>query len=81
MNMNDDERQDRDMDLLKKYVAQLGEFFDSVHIFATRAVNDGTINCQYGSGNWFARYGQVRAWALKEDQGFRNMAPADDEED
>ncbi len=53
--------------LLEKHAQDLGEHFDSVQIFATRhdASEGGTINLSYGSGNWFARYGQVADWITK----------------
>lgn len=74
--MNDtDERpnsEDEDIALLKRHVAILSEHFDSVHIFATRHLGDeGTISCQEGCGNWFARKGQITEWVLKQDEGTR----------
>lgn len=70
----DDE--ERDMDLLQRHVSQLSMHFDTIQVFATRSHPDGTVNCHYGDGNWFARYGQVRTWLVKEEQSFRNMAPS-----
>ena len=47
---------------------QLGEHFDTVMIFVTlHSGNDvGTIAISRGSGNWYARYGQVQEWIVKE---------------
>jgi hypothetical protein len=61
---------DSDMDELKKCVAELMKRFDCVQIFASRheADSGGTVNCHFGSGNWFARYGQVKQWTLIEDR-------------
>lgn len=60
-----------DLDRLKRAVADLGEYFDTVHIFATRhesGTEDGTISISYGCGNWFARYGKVREWLVREEE-------------
>jgi hypothetical protein len=76
------EQQDRDTDLLKSHVAKLMEHFESVQIFATRHMQSelgGTVNVQFGAGNWFARYGQVRAWVVKEDELLRFEVRQDNE--
>lgn len=57
-----------DIVLLKATSARLSEHFDTVQIFVTRQTSDGTVNCQWGSGNWFARYGQIKQWLVKEDE-------------
>lgn len=60
-----------DMAVLKSHAAQLGEHFDTVQIFVTRhdpSKDDGTVSAFEGTGNWFARYGQVRNWLLKEER-------------
>jgi hypothetical protein len=47
----------------------LGEHFDAVIIFATRYESElasGTIRVSHGTGNWYARYGQVREWIVRE---------------
>lgn len=46
----------------------LGEHFDTVQIFATRyETHDiGTVNVNFGTGNWFARLGQISTWLTKE---------------
>jgi hypothetical protein len=56
--------EDSDLKALKKHVEELGFRFDSVQIFATRHEPDsgGTVNCNFGSGNWYARYGHVQMW-------------------
>lgn len=49
----------------------LSEHFDAVQIFATRYEMGGegmTVNVQMGSGNWFARYGHVGEWMIKQDE-------------
>jgi hypothetical protein len=72
-----------DLDRLKEACQKLGEHYDSVHIFATRhesgALN-GTVNAQWGQGNWFARYGQIQAWLIKQDEGSRSEYRRDNED-
>lgn len=61
-----------DLEMLRRHVDQLGEHFDTVMIFTTRheaGTRGGTVNAHWGSGNWFARYGQIRHWLIKEDEG------------
>ena len=72
---------DQDLELLQKAIDTLGEHFDSVQIFATRHDTDGTKSIQKGCGNWFARYGQVREWMLKEEQSSRNDVPKPKDEE
>ncbi len=58
-----------DLDMVKASCEKLGEHFDSVQIFATRYDGEtGTVNVQWGSGNWFARKGQIADWLIKEDE-------------
>jgi hypothetical protein len=48
----------------------LGEHFDSVHVFATRHESgelNGTIRISRGTGNYFARYGQIKSWVSVEE--------------
>lgn len=56
---------DPDMEQVDRAIAQLMEHFDTVQIFVTRQETDGTVNCNQGSGNWFARRGQVEDWLVK----------------
>lgn len=62
-----------DLKRCQEAVEALSEFFDSVHVFATRHQgNDiGTVNVSYGCGNWFARRGQISEWLLKEEESTR----------
>lgn len=64
--------EDADLQRLKDACAQLGEHFDTVQIFVTRFADsteeDGTVNAAWGTGNWFARYGQVKSWQVKQDE-------------
>lgn len=63
-----------DLGMLKQHVQDLMGKFDAVHIFATRHTPDegGTVNCQFGNGNWFARYGQIKEWTIYEEQCIGN---------
>jgi hypothetical protein len=64
-----DEDAQQDMDWIKAACEQLGEHFDTVQIFVTRFdPEDGTTNIDWGSGDWFARYGKVKQWVLKEER-------------
>lgn len=70
--MNDSES-DQDMKRIEASAHSLGEHFDTVQIFCTRHESEseesgGTINCNYGLGNWFARYGHVRDWLIRQDE-------------
>lgn len=66
--MSDEESED--LDRLKQALDLLGEHYDSVHIFVSRhepAIHDGTVSCNKGVGNWFARFGQIKLWVLNEE--------------
>lgn len=59
---------ERDLDMLKEACSKLGEHFDTVLILTTRhdpTVEGGTVSATWGTGNWFARYGQCREYLLK----------------
>lgn len=53
-----------DIDILKAHTARLMEHFDSVQIFVTRnnPRASNTTAAAWGSGNWYARYGQTINW-------------------
>ena len=45
--------------------------FDSIQIFVTRhdSSNDGgTLHVESGTGNWYARYGQVKDWIARQEE-------------
>jgi hypothetical protein len=57
----------KDMELLINHCSHLAEHFETVQIFVTRTHEDGgTINAQYGEGNWFSRFGQIKMWLKRE---------------
>lgn len=53
--------------VIDRCIARLREHCDSVQIFCTRLDENGdTLNFNLGSGNWFARFGQVVEWTHRE---------------
>lgn len=81
--MND--TSDEDLARLQQACESLGEHFDSIQIFATRhdpdRGNGGTTNASWGSGNWFARKGQIEEWLLKQDERSRIEVRQSEKED
>lgn len=65
--------QDEDLQRVDKALNDLGEFFDSVQIFCTRKESSagGTVSINKGCGDYFARYGKVKEWLVKEEEVFR----------
>jgi hypothetical protein len=77
-----EKRNDEDLRRLREVCQQLGEHFDSVQVFCTRHESGelgGTVNVQYGAGNWFARYGIVECWLVKEKEAMRVHARQSEE--
>jgi hypothetical protein len=65
---------DDDLSRVQDALNTLSEHFDSVHIFATRhepEIEDGTVSVNRGVGNWFARFGQISEWMVKQDESSR----------
>lgn len=57
-------------DAVDKALAAVNLHCDTVQIFCTVHTSDeGTVAYQKGRGNWYARFGQVRAWADDQDSG------------
>jgi len=70
-----------DLTKVKEACSVLIEHFDAVQIFATRKDGEGqegTVNVQWGAGNYFARFGHVKVWLLKE-EGCAHRAYSSDE--
>lgn len=66
---------DIDMERVKRACADLGEHFDCCQIFVQRFQHGpdddpeaGTVNINWGSGNYFARSGQIREWIIKQNE-------------
>lgn len=76
----------REVDLLKNATLNLGEHFETVQIFVTRHQSEteddtGTVNLNYGIGNWFVRIGFVKDWVIRQDEWTRCYARNKDKED
>lgn len=71
----DNSQRDKKLELIKNQANLLSQSFDSVQIFCTKFEPDNdhaTSHYAYGNGNWFTRYGQVREWIVREEQGNSN---------
>lgn len=79
----DNKSANQDMERVNKLVAELSEHFDTVHVFCTRHESDdiGTVRLSRGSGNWFARFGQIQEWVIREIEGARIATRKDSEDD
>lgn len=64
-----DEQRDKKLELIKNQVRILMDSFDTVMIFATKhdPESENTTMFNQGSGNYFARYGQVKDWINHEE--------------
>lgn len=81
--MTNEEQRKEDLERLKQHTQQLSEHFDTVQIFVTRhmpAELNGTRVVNYGSGNWYARYGQVSLWLTEHEECERLNVRKEDEE-
>lgn len=58
------EERERDQLLLQQACSQLRRNFDSVQIFAVRTNpgGDSTVSANWGSGDWYSRYGAAQLW-------------------
>ncbi len=55
-------------EVMHEKVKELAKYFDSVQIFCTKHESDkiGTSHLTECSGNYFARYGQIKLWVEKQ---------------
>ena len=68
--------------MLRRHAEALSEHFDAVQIFVANhnpAELDGTASINYGIGNWYTRYGQVREWVIMQEEQARIKARKDNE--
>lgn len=78
-------KREPDFEALKKAVATLSEYFDSVQVFVSRIDGDAdggklkTIN--WGSGNYYTRFGQVSVWLTEQKEHQRLEVQADSSEE
>lgn len=73
-----------DLERVRNAVESLAEHFDTVQILTTRSTGEkdgNTVNVSIGRGNWFARYGQMRMWLTKHEEGGRWEARKEADED
>lgn len=59
---------DEQRERIQRIVAQLQEHCDSVQVFATFRYDGETAGISVGSGNWYARLGQIKDWLLRLDE-------------
>lgn len=65
--------------ILKQHALQLVEHFDSVQIVCTKRHQSGTLIVPRGEGNWYARYGSVRDWVLRQEEDSKCSVRRDNE--
>jgi hypothetical protein len=61
---------DTDVKRVQDAIDTLGEWFDTVQIHVTRNTGEkdgNTLSISRGTGNWFARYGQIHDWLIRQD--------------
>lgn len=62
--------------IMHKHLDFLSEHFDTVQIFITHhnptREEYGTMNISVGTGNWLARYGQIKDWINRIDEAGRH---------
>lgn len=68
--MNREEQLIDDMRRIDAAINLLSEHFETVQIFTTRHEENaiGTVRACKGSGNYYARYGQVKQWVIQEER-------------
>lgn len=78
--MTNDER----MEIVNRHVKELGEFFDTVQIFVTVYQPEDELETHTltdGTGNWYARCGQVAEWQEMNMERIREHQRRKDRED
>jgi len=78
MTMSHDDR----LEILERHCTMLREHFDSVEIVACHGGGGGggglTTRFEHGDGSWFERYGLMRSWVIRHEEGERCGARTDD---
>ncbi len=67
--------------MVREHVIKLGEHFESVRIFVTRAKPESPSDTQAidsGTGNFYAQLGQISEWLSIQDQYQRNWGDRND---
>jgi hypothetical protein len=79
---SESEQSQKDIAVLEKHALILKEHFDTVHIFATRHEGGtGTIRVDLGKGNWYARFGQIHLWGIKQETVDAMVIPENGDDD
>lgn len=80
--MNEEDEKQSDLRILQDVCKVLREQFDTVQVFVTRVHDDngGTRSADWGSGNWYARYGQVSGWVKCQDAYEAKIQPTQENE-
>lgn len=71
------------LELISAHVGQLAEHFDNVQIFCSKVEDGGDVSLTLhkGTGNWQARYGQVKEWIIYNEAQIAHKAARDFDED
>lgn len=70
--------------MMAEAVTKISEHADSVTIFATKKLEDGkgfTYRAHIGRGDYYARYGAIKAWVIGEDSHHASRGGKTDDED
>jgi hypothetical protein len=69
-------------EIVKQHCAQIAEHVDTVHVFVTldKPELGNTMAYDWGSGNWYARFGLIQDWITTQRQYTRNWAIRRDNE-
>ena len=70
--------QESDENRVRQTVDNLIEHFDTVTVLVTRhdqAELNVSMTIVMGAGNWFARYGQMRTWLIRQEEKARHEGP------
>ena len=64
------EQVEKKMDLLANQCKMLLASFDTVQIFCTKTDKEtgDTADFAFGDGNYWARYGHIKQWTLKQEE-------------
>jgi hypothetical protein len=81
--LTEEARLEKELNRLKLSCAKLSEFFDTVQIFCTKQSDDRSLTekFEYGHGNGYAIYGQIKNYILATEQAFKMSALSDLESD
>lgn len=78
-----DGEEDPDITIMDRHVAALMEHFDTVHVFTSRhepGREGKSMVCDRGSGHWYARYGQVKEWIIRQEREIKRSCDHRDDD-